>query len=48
MQDRARRVAAAQLSHARTFFQVPLPLEVSVFFHVVMRRHATREIVQVN
>jgi hypothetical protein len=31
-----------------TLFQVPLPLEDSVFFHVVMRRHATREIVQVN
>jgi hypothetical protein len=31
-----------------TLFQVPLPLEESVFFHVVMRRHATREIVQVN
>jgi hypothetical protein len=29
-------------------FQAPLPLEESVFFHVVMRRHATREIVQVN
>jgi predicted extracellular nuclease len=31
-----------------TLFQVPQPLEGSVFFHVVMRRHATREIVQVN
>jgi hypothetical protein len=31
-----------------TLFQVPPPPEVSVFFHVVMRRHATREIVQVN
>ena len=31
-----------------TLFQVPLPFEESVFFHVVMRRHATREIVQVN
>ena len=31
-----------------TLFQVPLPLEESVFFHVVMRRNATREIVQVN
>jgi Endonuclease/Exonuclease/phosphatase family len=31
-----------------TLFQVPLPLRESVFFHVVMRRHATREIVQVN
>jgi predicted extracellular nuclease len=31
-----------------TLFQVPLPLRDSVFFHVVMRRHATREIVQVN
>jgi hypothetical protein len=29
-------------------FEVPLLLEESVFFHVVMRRHATREIVQVN
>jgi hypothetical protein len=27
-------------------FQVPLPLEESVFFHVVMRRYAAREIVQ--
>jgi hypothetical protein len=24
--------------------RVPLPLEESAFFHVVMRRHATREI----
>ena len=31
-----------------TLLQVPLPLEESVFFHVVMRRHATRQIVQVN
>jgi Endonuclease/Exonuclease/phosphatase family len=31
-----------------TLFQVPLPLEGSVFFHVVMRRNATREIAQVN
>ena len=31
-----------------SLFQVPLPLKESVFFHVVMRRHATREIVQVN
>jgi predicted extracellular nuclease len=31
-----------------TLFQVPPPPEESVFFHVVMRRHATREIVQVN
>jgi hypothetical protein len=31
-----------------TLFQVPLPLAESVFFHVVMRRNATREIVQVN
>jgi hypothetical protein len=31
-----------------TLFQVPLPLAESVFFHVVMRRTATREIVQVN
>ncbi len=31
-----------------TLFQVPAPLEESVFFHVVMRRNATREIVQVN
>ena len=31
-----------------TLFEVPLPLEESVFFHVVMRRNATREIVQVN
>jgi predicted extracellular nuclease len=31
-----------------TLFQFPLPLEQSVFFHVVMRRNATREIVQVN
>jgi predicted extracellular nuclease len=29
-----------------TLFQVPLPLEESVFFHVVMRRNATREIVR--
>jgi predicted extracellular nuclease len=28
-----------------TLFRVPLPLEDSVFFHVVMRRNATREIV---
>jgi Endonuclease/Exonuclease/phosphatase family len=31
-----------------TLFQVSLPLAESVFFHVVMRRNATREIVQVN
>lgn len=31
-----------------TLFEVPAPLEGSVFFHVVMRRNATREIVQVN
>jgi predicted extracellular nuclease len=31
-----------------TLFRVPLPLQESVFFHVVMRRNATREIVQVN
>jgi predicted extracellular nuclease len=31
-----------------TLFGVPLPLQESVFFHVVMRRNATREIVQVN
>jgi predicted extracellular nuclease len=31
-----------------TLFQVPSPVEESVFFHVVMRRNATREIVQVN
>ena len=31
-----------------TLFEVPVPLEESVFFHVVMRRNATREIVQVN
>jgi len=31
-----------------TTFQVPQPLEESVFFHVVMRRRATCEIVQVN
>jgi hypothetical protein len=31
-----------------TLFQVPPPPEEVVFFHVVMRRHATREIVQVN
>lgn len=31
-----------------TLFEVPAPLEESVFFHVVMRRNATREIVQVN
>jgi predicted extracellular nuclease len=31
-----------------TLFQVPPPPDDSVFFHVVMRRHATREIVQVN
>jgi hypothetical protein len=30
-----------------TLFRVPLPLEESVFFHVVMRRYATREIVAV-
>ena len=30
-----------------TLRQLPLRLE-SVFFHVVMRRHATREIIQVN
>lgn len=29
-------------------FEVPAPLSESVFFHVVMRRNATREIVQVN
>ena len=29
-----------------TLLQVPLPVEESVFFHAVMRRHATREIVQ--
>ena len=31
-----------------TLFQLPAPPEESVFFHVVMRRNATREIVQVN
>lgn len=31
-----------------TLFHVPEPLDQSVFFHVVMRRNATREIVQVN
>jgi hypothetical protein len=31
-----------------TLLQEPLPLEESVFFHVVMRGHATREIVQIN
>jgi predicted extracellular nuclease len=31
-----------------TKLKVPLPLKDSVFFHVVMRRNATREIVQVN
>lgn len=31
-----------------TLFEVPAPLDQSVFFHVVMRRNATREIVQVN
>ena len=31
-----------------TLLEVPTPLEESVFFHVVMRRNATREIVQVN
>jgi hypothetical protein len=31
-----------------TLFHVPLPVEESLYFHVVMRRHATREIVQVN
>ena len=31
-----------------TLLHVPLPVEESVYFHVVMRRHATREIVQVN
>ena len=31
-----------------TLLQVPDPVEESVFFHVVMRRNATREIVQVN
>jgi hypothetical protein len=36
------------LIYDATLFQDPLPLEESVFFHVVMHRHATREIVQVN
>lgn len=31
-----------------TLFEVPAPIEEHVFFHVVMRRNATREIVQVN
>ena len=31
-----------------TLLEVPAPPEESVFFHVVMRRNATREIVQVN
>ena len=31
-----------------TLLQVPLPPEDSAFFHVVIRRHATREILQVN
>jgi len=31
-----------------TLFRLPAPPEDSVFFHVVMRRNATREIVQVN
>jgi hypothetical protein len=29
-------------------FQVPLPLDESVFFHAVRRRHVTREIVQIH
>jgi hypothetical protein len=36
------------LIYDATLFQVPLPIEESVFFRVVMRRCATREIVQVN
>jgi hypothetical protein len=31
----------------RNLFEVPLPLEDNVFYHVVMRRTATRDIVQV-
>jgi endonuclease/exonuclease/phosphatase family metal-dependent hydrolase len=45
--DDARGIDVAFI-YDETLFQVPLPLRDSVFFHVVMRRHATREIVQVN
>jgi hypothetical protein len=31
-----------------TLLHIPLPVEESVYFHVVMHRHASREIVQVN
>jgi Endonuclease/Exonuclease/phosphatase family len=34
--------------HDNTLFKVPSPLNDWVFVHVVMRGHATREIVQVN
>jgi hypothetical protein len=43
--DDARGIDVA-FSYDNTLLQVPLPLEGSVFFQVVMRRHATHEIVQ--
>jgi predicted extracellular nuclease len=45
--DDARGIDVAFI-YVDTLLQVPLPLEESVFFHVVMRRHAMHEIVQVN
>jgi hypothetical protein len=38
----------ATLIDDNPLFRVPPLVEESVFFHVVMRRNATREIVQVN
>jgi hypothetical protein len=45
--DDARGIDVAFI-YDNTLFQVPAPPEELVFFHVVMRRHATRGIVQVN
>jgi predicted extracellular nuclease len=45
--DDARGIDVAFI-YDETLFHVPQPVEESVFFHVVMRRNATREIVQVN
>jgi hypothetical protein len=45
--DDARGIDVAFI-YAQMFFRVPLPLQESVFLQVVMRRDATREIVEVN
>jgi hypothetical protein len=43
----ARRIKVAFI-YDDTLLHVPLPVDESVLFHVVMRRHASREIVRVN